>query len=153
MQTADGVRCVVPGSDVLGETPLWCAQTQSLLWLDIEEANSWSDNTALNAQVIQGAIDYLNTQNIRAGIYSVPYMWKRIAGAGFSPAESLNSANSPVPTWFPIGINTQVGATNACLTRASFIPGSPVWIIQYVADSTAVDQNIACYAPARRIAQ
>lgn len=38
MQTTDGVRCVVPGSDVLGETPLWCAQTQSLLWLDIEEA-------------------------------------------------------------------------------------------------------------------
>nr|WP_145547982.1 SMP-30/gluconolactonase/LRE family protein [Variovorax boronicumulans] len=38
MQTTDGVRCVVPGSDVLGETPLWCEQTQSLLWLDIEQA-------------------------------------------------------------------------------------------------------------------
>lgn len=38
MQTGDGVRCVVPGSDVLGETPLWCAQTQSVLWLDIEAA-------------------------------------------------------------------------------------------------------------------
>ncbi|KQP08944.1 SMP-30/gluconolactonase/LRE family protein [Pseudorhodoferax sp. Leaf265] len=38
MQTSDGVRCVVPSSDVLGETPLWCEQTQSLLWLDIEQA-------------------------------------------------------------------------------------------------------------------
>lgn len=38
MQTSEGVRCVVPGSDVLGETPLWCAQTHSVLWLDIEEA-------------------------------------------------------------------------------------------------------------------
>ena len=38
MQTTEGVRCVVPGADVLGETPLWCAQTHSLLWLDIEEA-------------------------------------------------------------------------------------------------------------------
>lgn len=38
MQTNDGVRCVVPGSDLLGETPLWCEQTQSLLWLDIEQA-------------------------------------------------------------------------------------------------------------------
>lgn len=38
MQTSDGVRCVVPGSDLLGETPLWCEQTQSLLWLDIEQA-------------------------------------------------------------------------------------------------------------------
>lgn len=38
MQTSDGVRCAVPGSDLLGETPLWCEQTQSLLWLDIEQA-------------------------------------------------------------------------------------------------------------------
>ncbi|KQP39005.1 SMP-30/gluconolactonase/LRE family protein [Pseudorhodoferax sp. Leaf274] len=38
MQTSDGLRCVVPGTDVLGETPLWCEKTQSLLWLDIEEA-------------------------------------------------------------------------------------------------------------------
>ncbi|WP_298933956.1 SMP-30/gluconolactonase/LRE family protein [uncultured Ramlibacter sp.] len=38
MVMSEGVRCVVPGSDVLGETPLWCEQTQSLLWLDIEQA-------------------------------------------------------------------------------------------------------------------
>lgn len=38
MKTIDGVRCVVPGEDVLGETPLWCEQTQSVLWLDIEQA-------------------------------------------------------------------------------------------------------------------
>ena len=30
------LRCVVPGQDVLGETPLWCRETQSLLWLDID---------------------------------------------------------------------------------------------------------------------
>jgi sugar lactone lactonase YvrE len=30
------IRCVVPGQDVLGETPLWCERTQSLLWLDID---------------------------------------------------------------------------------------------------------------------
>jgi len=38
MQTTDGLRCVVPGSDTLGETPLWCEASQSILWLDIEEA-------------------------------------------------------------------------------------------------------------------
>jgi sugar lactone lactonase YvrE len=32
----EAVRCVVPSSDVLGETPLWCDRTQSLLWLDID---------------------------------------------------------------------------------------------------------------------
>ena len=30
------LRCAVSGHDTLGETPLWCAQTQSLLWLDID---------------------------------------------------------------------------------------------------------------------
>ena len=30
------VRCAVPGQDVLGETPLWCERTASLLWLDID---------------------------------------------------------------------------------------------------------------------
>jgi sugar lactone lactonase YvrE len=30
------VRCVVPGQDILGETPLWCERTASLLWLDID---------------------------------------------------------------------------------------------------------------------
>jgi sugar lactone lactonase YvrE len=29
-------RCVVPGQDILGESPLWCSLTQSLYWLDID---------------------------------------------------------------------------------------------------------------------
>lgn len=32
----NAVRCIVPGQDVLGETPLWCERTGSLLWLDID---------------------------------------------------------------------------------------------------------------------
>lgn len=32
----DTLRCVLPGADLLGETPLWCGQTRSLLWLDID---------------------------------------------------------------------------------------------------------------------
>lgn len=31
-----GLRCVLPVQDFLGETPLWCVLTQSLLWLDID---------------------------------------------------------------------------------------------------------------------
>ena len=30
------VRCVLPAHDLLGESPLWCTATQSLLWLDID---------------------------------------------------------------------------------------------------------------------
>lgn len=116
----------------------------SLWWLDIEEANSWSPNIAVNDAVIQGAIDYLNTQGIRVGIYSVPYMWNNIAGSTFVPRQTINGILVPIPNWFPIGISTQVGALNTCVTGNGFITGSPIWIIQYEADSTAVDQNIAC---------
>jgi hypothetical protein len=113
-------------------------------WLDIEEANSWSPDTAVNDQVIQGALDYLNSKGIKVGIYSVPYMWKAIAGEGFTPTERINGTSFSVPTWFPIGIDTQVEATNACITKTSFIPGSPIWMLQFEENSTAIDQNVAC---------
>jgi sugar lactone lactonase YvrE len=32
------VRCEVPSQDVLGESPLWCELTHSLLWIDIDQA-------------------------------------------------------------------------------------------------------------------
>lgn len=35
-QTAPSLRCVLPGTDILGETPLWCERTQTLYWLDID---------------------------------------------------------------------------------------------------------------------
>ena len=35
-RTPSTLRCVVPGDDILGESPLWCTRTQSLFWLDID---------------------------------------------------------------------------------------------------------------------
>ncbi len=32
------IRCAAPSDDVLGETPLWCELTDSLLWIDIDRA-------------------------------------------------------------------------------------------------------------------
>jgi hypothetical protein len=113
-------------------------------WLDIEEANSWSANPAVNDATIQGALDYLNSTGVKVGIYSMPFMWKEIAGTSFVPKETVNGTAFAVPTWFPIGINTQIGALNACNTKTSFIPGSPIWILQYELDHTAIDQNVAC---------
>ena len=113
-------------------------------WLDVEEANSWSDDTAVNGAVIQGAIDYLNTEGVRAGIYSVPYMWRLIAGSSFTPTQTIHGAAVSIPSWYAIGIANRVDAINACKTKYGFFADSPIWIIQYVADSVAVDQNIAC---------
>ena len=120
------------------------AVTSALWWIDIEEANSWSPNTAVNDATIQGAIDYLNTQGVRAGIYSVARMWNNIAGNNFVPAQTINGQAVSVPAWMPIGISNLVSAINACATDASFIPGGPIWLVQYVANSTAVDQNVSC---------
>jgi hypothetical protein len=116
----------------------------SLWWLDIEEANSWSPDTSVNDATIQGAIDYLNAQGVRVGIYSVPRMWDDIAGAAFVPSQTINGAAISIPNWVTISTATEVGALNTCVTGNGFITGSPIWLIQYEADSTAVDQNIAC---------
>jgi len=35
---AMAVSCAAPSRDILGESPLWCEQTQSLLWIDIDSA-------------------------------------------------------------------------------------------------------------------
>lgn len=118
--------------------------SSKLWWLDIEEANSWSADTAVNDATIQGAIDYLNTQGVRAGIYSVARMWSDIAGSGFVPAQTVNGQSAPAPTWLPIGISNLVSAINACATYTSFIVGSPIWLTQYVANPTAIDQNVSC---------
>jgi len=32
------IRCAAPSHDVLGESPLWCDQTECLLWIDIDSA-------------------------------------------------------------------------------------------------------------------
>ncbi len=118
--------------------------SSKLWWLDIEEANSWSPDTTVNDATIQGAIDYLNTQGARAGIYSVARMWRDIAGSNFAPVQTVDGQAVPVPTWVPIGISNLVNALNICATGTSFVPGSPIWIVQYVANSTAVDQNVSC---------
>jgi len=35
---ATTIHCAIESDDVLGETPLWCDRTQSLLWIDIDRA-------------------------------------------------------------------------------------------------------------------
>lgn len=36
--TTATIHCAVQSDDLLGETPLWCERTQSLLWIDIDRA-------------------------------------------------------------------------------------------------------------------
>jgi hypothetical protein len=60
------------------------AESVPIWWLDVEVLNNWSGDTGLNAQVIQGMLDYLELQGRTAGVYSTPYQWSLIAG-DFAP--------------------------------------------------------------------
>ena len=53
-------------------------------WLDVEGAqcNDWdSSKPTINLAVIQGAVDYLHSQGVTAGIYTDSYDWNRITAS------------------------------------------------------------------------
>jgi hypothetical protein len=101
-------------------------------WLDIETANSWSAKTALNALVIQGALEYFGSLGvgITAGIYSTPRMWTTVAG-NFRPHS--------VESW--VAQATKATAESYCATSGPFGTG-PVALVQYVSDGQ--DWDYAC---------
>ncbi|HET9017060.1 MAG TPA: hypothetical protein VFN57_15770 [Thermomicrobiaceae bacterium] len=107
--------------------------TISTWWLDIETSNSWSKNTALNLDVIDGAIYYWQTHNATVGIYSTAGMWKTITGS----AQITGSSQQVVPDWVAGGSATAPSA----LCSASF-SGGPVQLVQYA--SNGFDGDYGC---------
>jgi hypothetical protein len=68
-------------------SPMW--------WLDVENdlcGQYWSCNQTLNSLTIQGALDYLHSLKITAGIYSTSVQWQGITG-GYVPS------GAQVPIW------------------------------------------------------
>jgi hypothetical protein len=112
----------------------------SVWWLDVETSNCWNYDctwgpfyTGSNAQVVQGALDYLHQQAYTVGIYSTPYQWGLLMG-GYSPG---------APVWVP-DFNPDPPATY-CSPSRSF-GGGEVWLVQYTGG--AYDANYSC--PSRR---
>lgn len=104
----------------------------STWWLDVETMNAWSDNTALNAEVIRGAIDFLTVTGKRVGVYSTPGQWASIAG-GYNPGASIG--------------NWVAGASGTDDTGQCSNPlwaGGTVWIYQYLNLGIDLDQNASC---------
>jgi len=55
------------------------------LYSDFSQGNYWSHSTAINAQVIQGALDALRQQHVTVGIYSTSIQYNHITG-GYAPS-------------------------------------------------------------------
>ncbi|HET7487460.1 MAG TPA: hypothetical protein VFJ85_05980 [Acidimicrobiales bacterium] len=120
-----GVLNAVDQATALGVTaPRW--------WVDVETANRWTPDKALNATVIRGALDALASRGIEAGIYSTWYQWGVIAG-DYAPGR---------PIWVA-GPQNVDEAVQACVSGPGF-GGGPIWMVQYPRDG--FDGNILCAA-------
>jgi len=88
-------------------------------WLDVETENTWFEDRAQNARVIQGAIESLRAQALGVGVYSTAVQWNEIAG----------SFNPGLPVWVA-GASSRSQAPSFCSASASF-GGGPVALVQY----------------------
>lgn len=104
----------------------------STWWLDVETANDWNDDSNLNAQVVRGAIAYLQTTRHRIGVYSTPGQWWDIVG-GYTPGAGVG--------------NWVAGAEALDDYTMCFQPlwaGAPVWLFQYLNLDRDLDEDHSC---------
>jgi len=102
----------------------------TLWWLDVEIADYWSDNTAMNVRVIAGAIRALNDHGETPGAYSTFPQWDQITG-GSRPG---------IAAW-AAGPNGPDDASAWCVPWASFT-GGPVLMTQYLVGE--FDSDVIC---------
>ncbi|HEX5417114.1 MAG TPA: hypothetical protein VFZ25_15730 [Chloroflexota bacterium] len=103
---------------------------QTVWWLDIETANYWSPNAALNAEIIRGALNYFQSHKLAVGIYSISPMWHKIAG-GYAPG---------VPLWVA-SWRANVSALGHCTSENAFGGGTVTMVQGYRGNQ---DVNYLC---------
>ena len=109
-----------------------------LWWLDVETGNPslWSSNQSLNGQVILGAISFLRSVGVTAGVYSTAYQWNIITG----------NLTVDTPIWIA------GGTQQSCSDPSQIFGGGVPWLIQVGYTNLAgtnggtvsVDQDFAC---------
>lgn len=109
--------------------------TSNMWWIDIETANTWSDDTLFNNKVLDGTIDFLKSAYVQTGVYSTKKQWTEIMGSSYVPTQNFIEA---LPNW--IGGAADETAPLFCLLP--FIPKSRVALIQYAND--IFDGDYAC---------
>jgi hypothetical protein len=111
------------------------AAAQHAWWLDVEAANSWSTDQAVNAAALEGIVAYLRAQNVGPlGIYSTSTDWEALIGPPTSAAPF-----GDLPNWRPGPANAQE-APGWC---ARTVTGGRVKFVQF--PNAGFDTNLACY--------
>ena len=109
-------------------------------WLDVEIANSWATDTALNRQVLIGMIATLQAADKDVGIYSNSYQFGLIMG-DYKPR---------LPAWIPGIAHGPPDGPGACVAGPSF-GGGRIAMVQW---TWTFDGNYVCplsTLPERRV--
>jgi hypothetical protein len=105
------------------DAPMW--------WLDVEVANHWTANDALNTLSVRAAAETLEKAGIRAGVYSTALMWRRITGG----------AHLALPVWVA-GAPTDADAPSWCGRPEKDFTGGGIWLVQSLPGT--YDVNYLC---------
>jgi hypothetical protein len=131
---ADSYRTAVTAAVAAGLGPADAARMaqDAFWWLDVETANSWRDDPALNVAALQGARDYLESMRVAGvGFYSTPRMWAQITGN--------TNAFGEHPSWVA-GASTLREAMARCNDEG--FTGGPLRYAQYLRQG--FDANHRC---------
>lgn len=105
-------------------------------WLDVETANTWNSDTALNRQSLQGEYDALQAGGATlVGVYSTTYQWGVITGGW----------QNGWPSWGATALPTATQALT--YSTGHEFSGGPSYLMQYRPTGAVIDYDVACLAP------
>jgi hypothetical protein len=118
----------------------------SVWWLDVESVGScvdafpvgsfgWSCDGALNADLIDGALNAFQNMGLTAGIYSSIHEWGLVMNGD-------TSYQPPVPEWVA-NWNYPSDPSHVCNSSFSFA-GGPIWMVQYTDNAGGYDGDYSC---------
>ena len=120
---------------VLQGLPAQRAGGRIQVWLDVEGPYVrpvWQGSTAVNAAVVQGAVDRLRAAQVRKGVYSRQSDWTALTGGLVLPG---------LQQWlFPAA--SSADAARRCVPEQAFSPGHVV--LSQFQRTSALDEDHAC---------